>query len=324
MVFAGLAYPIRLAGRHGRIILIAGIVAGVALPSLAEQLAPYIGPLVAILLFLAVLRVGPKAATGALGSARRSLLIVLLLQCFLPVCLALILKGAGLLSEPLAVATLLMMAAAPLSGGPHIVAMTGHDSAPALRLMVLGVAVLPFTVVPVFYFLPAYGSPLLVLSASFKLLAVIALAALAATMVRKAIPTRLERDASEVIDGVSAIAMAVVVVGLMSEVGAVLVHEPLRFVIMLAYVFLLNFGLQMAVALLARASGHPNAAPAIGVVAGNRNMALFLTVLPPELTDNLLFFLGCAQIPIYLTAVALNGFYGRVAPIGKTSSTSPP
>ncbi|MBR0558280.1 hypothetical protein J5J10_21515 [Ciceribacter sp. L1K23] len=310
-----MTYPIRLAGRHGRLILIAGIVAGVALPPVALQIAPYIGPLVAALLFLAVLRVGPKAATGAIGSARRSLLVVLLLQCLLPVGLALFLAGLQLLSYPLAVATLLMLAAAPLSGGPHIVAMTGHDSAPALRLMVLGVVLLPLTVIPVFYFLPTYGSSWLVLGASLKLLAVIVVAALAATAVRKAIPARLEQDASEIVDGMSAIAMAVVVVGLMSEVGPVLVNEPLRFVSMLCYVFILNFGLQVAAALLARTSGQASSAPSIGVVAGNRNMALFLTVLPPESTGDLLFFLGCAQIPIYLTAVALNGFYGRIAPV---------
>ncbi|MCL6707764.1 hypothetical protein M8R20_12190 [Pseudomonas sp. R2.Fl] len=305
--------PIRLAGRHGRFILVIGILAGIALPGLATVLAAYIGPLVAMLLFLAVLRVGPEAAIGAAKGARATFAVALLLQCVLPVALALFLSFLGLMGEPLAIATVLMLAAAPLSGGPHIVAMTGHDSAPALRLMVLGVALLPLTVIPVFRFVPELGSPLLVLGASLKLLGIIAAAALAAVAVRKAIPERHERDATEIIDGVSAIAMAVVVIGLMSEVGPILVGAPDRFAAMLAYVFALNFGLQIVAALVARTMGHEKVAPSIGVMAGNRNMALFLTVLPPEVTGNLLFFLGCAQIPIYLTAIALNGFYGRVA-----------
>lgn len=311
---SGLLAPILLAGRYGRVILVAGIIAGIVLPDMAAYLAGHIAPLVALLLFLAVLRVGPQAASGAVRGLRTSVAMVLFLQCVLPVGLALVLAVMGLVEAPLAVATILMLAAAPLSGGPHIVAMTGHDSTPALRLMVVGVALLPLTVIPVFYFVPSLGSPLLVLLAALKLLGVILFAAVAATLVRKAIPARHERQATQLIDGISAITMAVVVVGLMSRVGPVLSSEPLRFLAMLAYVFALNFGLQILASLGARAGGFGSATPAIGVMSGNRNMALFLTVLPPETTDSLLFFLGCAQIPIYLTAFMLHGFYAKMAP----------
>ena len=46
-------------------------------------------------------------------------------------------------------------------------------------------------------------------------------------------------------------------------------------------------------------------APALAVAAGNRNVALFLGVLPAALTDDLLLLIGCYQVPMYLTPLVL-------------------
>ena len=46
-----------------------------------------------------------------------------------------------------------------------------------------------------------------------------------------------------------------------------------------------------------------------GIVAGNRNIALFLSVLPQATADELLLFIGCFQIPMYLTPILLGRFY---------------
>lgn len=297
------------AGRYGRVILVLGIVSGILLPGLAEKLAAHIGPMVTLLLFLAVLRVGPDRVPGAIQGARFTLSALFLLQCALPFTAACVLLMLGMMDQPFALASVMILAAAPLSGGPHIVAMTGHDPAPALRQMVLGIVILPLTVIPVFWMTPELGSPLAVFGAALKLLMLIVLAGAAAFSVRAFIPSRHERQAGAIIDGVSAIAMAVVVIGLMSRVGPALWEETGTFVIVLAYVFLLNFGVQIAVALIMRALGRGELAPSMGVLAGNRNVALFLAVLPAETSARLLLFVGCYQIPIYLTAVLLRGFY---------------
>lgn len=298
-----------LAGRYGRVILVVGIVAGVLLPGVAEMLAVHIGPLVTLLLFLAVLRVGPDRVPGALRGAGFTLAVLFLLQCALPFTLALVLLSFGMMDQPFALASVMILAAAPLSGGPHIVAMTGHDPAPALRQMVLGIVILPLTVVPVFWMTPELGSSLAVFAAALKLLMLIVLAGASAFLVRAFIPPRHAVRAGGIIDGISAIAMAVVVIGLMSRVGPALWGETGEFLVVLAYVFVLNFGAQIAVALILRHSGRAGLAPSMGVLAGNRNVALFLAVLPAETSARLLLFVGCYQIPIYLTAILLRGFY---------------
>ena len=49
----------------------------------------------------------------------------------------------------------------------------------------------------------------------------------------------------------------------------------------------------------------------ISIVAGNRNIALFLVALPAEITNPLLIFIGCYQVPMYLTPILMRRLYGQ-------------
>jgi len=48
--------------RNGRLVLVAGLVIGIAVPALARAMQPMIVPLIAMMLFLATLRIGTVAA----------------------------------------------------------------------------------------------------------------------------------------------------------------------------------------------------------------------------------------------------------------------
>ena len=69
---------------------------------------------------------------------------------------------------------------------------------------------------------------------------------------------------------------------------------------------MINLGLQLATCAVVRRSPS---APSLAIVAGNRNIALFLVALPYEITDRILLFIGCYQIPMYLTPLLLARFY---------------
>jgi hypothetical protein len=45
------------------------------------------------------------------------------------------------------------------------------------------------------------------------------------------------------------------------------------------------------------------------IIAGNRNVALFLAALPAAQTEPLLLFIGCYQIPMYLTPLLFGRLY---------------
>jgi hypothetical protein len=70
----------------------------------------------------------------------------------------------------------------------------------------------------------------------------------------------------------------------------------------------INFGLQILCHRMIR--HRPDAVP-VSIIAGNRNIALFLVALPASVTDPLLLFIGCYQVPMYLTPILLRRLYSR-------------
>lgn len=296
------------AAKHGRLLLVLGLVAGIALPDIAHALKPWIGEMVAALLFLAALRVGPRQALGAARDIGFSVGIVVVFQVLFPVAVILFMLGIGW-TGILPTALVLMAAASPISGSPNLTIMTGHDPAPALRLLIVGTALLPLTVLPAFWLAPALGNTSEVFTAAGRLLLIIFTASGLAFILRWRFLYALSANGLLAIDGASAIAMAVVVVGLMSAVGPAIVFDPWGLAINLAIAFGANFGLQVVVAAILRRSGRRRLAAPLAIVAGNRNIALFLTALPAAVTDPLLLFIGCYQIPMYLTPLLLGRFY---------------
>lgn len=298
-------------------VLIAGLVAGAVSPALALWFRPLIAPLIIGLLFLAVLRLGPEGLIAGMRGLHRAAILAVVLQAVLPLTAAALFAVFGVLDHPLAAGTVLVLAAAPITGSPNITLMAGGDPAPALRQLVLGTALLPLTVLPVFMVMPAFGSPVAVVSAAVKLLGLIMLAGGAAVVLRRSNMIKGNPRSYLAMDGIAALLLGLVVIGLMSAIGPAFVSDRPAFLAALAVAFALNMPIQLIASRLA-AARQPDAAPAIGIVAGNRNAALFLSVLPEATIDQLLLFIGCFQIPMYLTPFLLAGWFRRLTGRGKT------
>jgi hypothetical protein len=297
------------AARQGRAILVLGLLAGILLPGLAGTMKSWIAEMVAALLFIAALRVGPRQAVGALGDLGKSITLCAIMQVALPVVAILAFRLFGW-HGLLATGLTLMAAAPPISGGPNLAIMTGNDPAPALRQLVLGTALLPLTVIPVFWLAPALGSPAEILGSAARLLLIIFAAAAAAFALRATLFRNPAPESLDALDGLSAILMAVLVVGLMSAVGPALRGDPAALALNMAVAFAANIGLQAATVLILRRRDPADAVP-LAIVAGNRNIALFLTALPSAITDPLLLFIGCYQVPMFLTPIVLDRLYRR-------------
>lgn len=299
---------LRFLSRHGKLVLIAGLVAGAGLPDLAQALRPAIAPMIVSLLFLAVLRLGPEGLKAGMKGMHRAAGLALVLQLALPVSAALGFAALGWLAHPLAMGVILVLAAAPITGSPNITLMAGGDPAPALRQLVIGTALLPLTVIPVFWLMPAFGSPVAVARAALELLVLIALAGGAALALRHWRIVPGSQNAYDAMDGLAALLLGLVVIGLMSAIGPAILNDRRDLLLAMAAVFALNIPLQMVTSLAARRTDPP-AAPALGVVAGNRNVALFLSVLPAQTAEELLLFIGCFQVPMYVTPFLLARWY---------------
>ena len=290
--------------RHGRLALVAGLVAGLTLPDLAALIRPWLPHLVAVLLFLTAFRIGVRQAAGSLAEARSSLLLVTVFQLAMPVAALVIFWSLGLMATTFAIAVMLMLTAPGVSGGAAFTALLGRDPAPALRVQIAGLAVFPLTVMPILWVTPALGSMGDVLAASGRLLVVITIASVLGFALRRLIPAPDLRQ----VDGLNAIALFVIVIGLMAAVGPALRADPVLVLKWLAGVCAVNFGLQIACYMILR--GRSRSDPTgPSIIAGNRNVALFLLALPAATTDPLLIFIGVYQVPMFLTPIAMRWLY---------------
>ncbi len=313
VVVSGLAKMLHWCANNGRILLVAGLITGMAAENLAIFLKAYIPEMAVGLLFLAAFRVGPKAALGAAIDFRRAILFVLIFQILVPVILFLVFRTFGWISV-LPSAIVLLSAGASVSASPHLSVMVGHEPAPALRILVLGTALLPLTIIPILWLLPQFGDVSAVLAASSRLFFVIAVSATIAFMLRHFFFKNAHQSIIKSVDGLSGIFLYFIVVGLMAAVGAAIWNDLELFFSTLVAAFAINFGLQILFYVLLKSEKYQTDRVPISIIAGNRNMALFLTALPVSVTDPMLLFIGCYQIPMYLTPVLLGKLFGSTKP----------
>jgi hypothetical protein len=297
------------AARHGRAALVLGLLAGLLLPGLAQFLKPWIPEMVAGLLFLNAFRIGVSRAFGGLGDGAVTLKATLILQLAMPLGALALLSLLGIAQTPLATALLLMLCAPSVTGSPNITQFLGHSPDPAFRVLIYGTALLPLTLIPVFLLAPDLGDLRAVLLAAGKLLATIAVTVALAFTLRRLFAKGLSGRPAEAVDGMTTILLAVIVIGLMAALGPALRSDPLLVLQWLLAVLAANLGLQVLTYRFLMWRGLTAEAVPLGVVAGNRNFALFLIALPAATTDPLLIFLGCYQIPMYLTPVLMRRVY---------------
>ena len=294
--------------RYGRLILVLGLAAGVGLPDLAAVMKPYLPHMVATTLFLAALRIGPQQAIGKLRDLRDIIPIIGVYQIAVPLAFIFLLPFTGL--SPVLVTAISLMAAAPsISGSPNLTMMVGHDPAPALRLLIAGTAAVPGTAFIVFNFDPAFGSAYEVAISAFRLLVLIGAAATLAFLLRIFVFKEATQKFTNSVDGLSAIAMAGIVIGLMTAIGPALETGPMVVIYTLLIACIASFGLQFIAYFVLPKSQTPGQRVGYSIISGCRNNALFITALPTSVTDPLLLYIGCYQIPMYLTPLLLKWLY---------------
>lgn len=301
--------------RHGRHVLLAGLCLGIgvglAVPDIASALQILIAPVVVTLLFLAFLRLGPEGVRGGLAGWRGGLITVLAFQLLLPLFAAVTFRTLQL-EAGWALGVVLVLAAAPITGSPNLAVMSGASSVTALRQLVLGTLLLPITALPVFLVWPDLGAARDVAAMVLRLLALIGLAcALGLWLRHRKIILPTPRTLI-VIDGSATLLLALIVIALMASVGPALVAGSTAWA-MLALVLMLGFGLQIGTVLALRGQSNPATVAALGQAAGNRNIALFLGVLPPSIASELFLFIGLYQIPMYLTPMVMGWLYPRLS-----------
>lgn len=300
-----------LFARHGRFVLVAGLFAGLMLPQTAMALRPWLGDLVLLLLFLTAFRVGFPSTRQGLGHVRQTLGIVLIYQLALPVLCIGIFALFGLAQTPVAIALTLMLASPSVTGSPNMSVMLGQAPEPAFRLLIVGTLILPVTIIPIFWLSPVLGDLQTAILTSLRLgvsiCGVVVLAFVLRAVLRPQMPVR----ELQALDGVTSLTLAVVVVGLMSAVSPAFSTAPWALAGWLVVATGANLGLQTLAYLVQRRLGVGDSAAPVALVAGNRNVALFLIASSATQSEEFLMFLGCYQFPMYLTPIMMRRVFER-------------
>ena len=298
-----------LASAHARLCLIIGLTAGLLLPELAAVLVPWLPQMVAALLTITALRIGHRAAMGAVGDLRWGLGSVMALQMLLPLFAMGLLTLAGLQDTPAALAIVLTAAAPAITGSVNLALILGLDGGRMMQILVLGTAAFPLTVLPVLAVLPQAGDTGHITLTALKLLGVIILATGAGFCLRAWLFPRPTAPQIKALDGASVLAFSFIVVGLMAALNPALRSNPWAVLNWALLAFSISYMLQLATLLTLRRSAlRPMAGP-LAIGAGNRNIAIFLVALPTEVLAPLMVFIGCWQLPMYLTPMLLPRLY---------------
>lgn len=283
------------------------------MPEVALTLRPRLSELVLLLLFLTAFRVGlPKALEG-LDNLRETVGVALAYQLVLPLACIALFAMFDRAQSPVAIALTLMLAAPSVTGSPNMSVMLGHAPEPAFRLLILGTLILPLTIIPIFWSSPALGSLTEATFAALRLGLSISAVIAVAFVLRALVCPHMKSTETHALDGLTTLSLAVVVIGLMSAVAPAFASDPWTLAGWMLVAFGINLGLQTLAFLILRRTGAGKRAAPIALVAGNRNVALFLVASSATQTEEFLVFLGCYQFPMYLTPMIMRPLFGRKA-----------
>ncbi|MEJ0077457.1 MAG: Na+-dependent transporter [Alphaproteobacteria bacterium] len=313
MPFAALPAALSWLGRQGTRAVAASIFIGIMTPPLAALFKPIFPYALFALLCLAFLRVDPVEVRAHFS---RPLIVGaaaawMMLAAPLLIGLALVFLNVPDRLPGLYVAMILQAAAPPVISAPTLAALMGLDAALSLATLVVCTTVTPLTA-PMFATLfVGPGLAISPITLGAKLLALLAGAAIGATLVRRFAGKAWVTRQAERIDGLSVVALFFFAVGLMDGVLASIFSEPLKVLGLTLLSFALSFGL-MALTTVVFARLGMGQALALGLAAGNRNMGLMLAAAGAAVPELTWLYFAVAQLPIYLMPAMLKPLARRV------------
>lgn len=305
-----LLHVLALSARRGSILLAVGIFGGIVIPPLASAFHPLVAPLVFAMMTLIFLRVDLEGTLAHLRRPARVALIVVVFLLISPVLMAGLVEPLGL-DRGITAGLVLFAAGCAATSSPAFARMVGLDPELSLIVALTSTFLVPLTAPPLAYWLA--GVDLAIGPGAFmmRLVLVVGLPALVSLLLRRIIgPVRLLRY-GEAVDGALVWLVVGYGFGVMDGLWARLAVDPGWVATALIAAFLADYGLNALTTLALWPMGRIPAATA-GLMAGNRNMALFLAVLPASADGRVALFFALCQFPLFLSPFLLRPLYRRL------------
>lgn len=291
-------------------LLAAGIFVGLFVPPLAGLFRDVITPTVFLLMVLVLLRVDPAQVLAYL---RRPLLVGALLAFLLVACplLAWALMSLLGLSGGLAAGLVVVATGCAATSSPAFARMVGLDGEVALVVSLLSTLLVPFTAPPIALWLLGIDLAISLPALMLRLALLVGLPLVISIMLRRMMGPRRLAHWGRSVDGAVVLLVVFYGFGVMDGILARMLAEPALVLGGIALAFAGMLTLNLVTALAFWAAGLRIALSA-GLLSGNRNMALYLAVLPAATDPLILLFLVLVQFPLFLSPFLLRPLYARL------------
>jgi BASS family bile acid:Na+ symporter len=315
--------------RRGAVLLAISIFVGLFVPPLARAMRFIVTPTVVGLMTLVLLRVDFAAVFAYL---RRPALVLWLLA-WLMLGAPLVAFGGVWLTEQaglsgpssgtLGAAFVIVATGCATTSAPAFARLVGLDAQLSLVGSVLSTLIVPFTAPPLALGLLGIALPITVAGLSLRLLLVVGLPLVVSLAVRRVFGEQRLAPHAGAIDGAAVLLVVLYGVGVMDGILAAAIARPGFVALATALGFLCNYGLNALTALVFAPFGR-RIALASGLMSGNRNMALYLAVMPSDSEPDLLLFFALCQFPLFLSPFLLAPVYRRLVTPQPSRSATPP
>jgi BASS family bile acid:Na+ symporter len=304
---------------RGSLLLAIGIFGGLLVPPLAHAMRGILAPTVVGLMTLVLLRVDVAATLAHLRRPGRLAVIVAFHLLVCPV-IAWAAVSPGYLDDGIAAGTVIFATGCAAVSGAAFARLVGLDPDLSLIATLATTFLVPLTAAPLAYALTGVDLAITMSGFMQRLALVVGLPLCASMAIRWWVGEERLRPLGPAVDG--ALVWLVVFYGFAVMDGLLprLRADP-GWVAQAAIVaFATDFGLN-AITTLALWPLGGRVAAAAGMLSGNRNMALYLAVLPAAADPRIGLFFSICQFPLFLSPFILRGFYRRL--LGRLSAAIP-
>jgi bile acid:Na+ symporter, BASS family len=306
-VLRPLVAALEFLGERGLPLLVLGIGLGFVAQPLAEAAWPLLLPAIFLPVVLSLMRLDLDAVRR---HARRPLLSLAVVAWALLACpfLAAAAGEVFQLPAPLRMSLILMGCASPLLSAPALAFLIGLDAELTTLLVLLGMALSPFTIPPIVALLIGPALEIGTLALATRFLFFIGVAFVAAFVLRRTLDEGLIRRSGKLLDGVSIFCLLVFIVAIMRGVPQIFRDDPSYAILTTVAAFVANLVLNLLGVLLFRRAGLRESF-AIGLVSANRNIGVIAAVLADQLSQQVLFYIAVGQLPMFLFPLVLPRLY---------------
>src|ERR1700753_2812957 len=309
---------LRWAGQNGALIVIAGVLIGLAIPSMADLARPYLSIAIFIFTFGSFLKFDTKALGGEVSHMRRNILIMLWAAFGIPLIMFVII----LLGHPGPELTqgLLFWALVPASPACVAFAAILRLNIPiALMTTVAGTVLSPFYIPALAALLGGYHLDIDPVSTCAELVFLVG-GAFLAPVVAKRFAGGFIRENPEAMTGIAVSAMFLAGMGSKKGMQAHILSQPENSLAFVAMAYLLLFGAEIVGTLLFWRFGRTVALTA-GLVSGTRTITLAWGVLGNRVLPLADLFLAAGMIAKYTAPGLTKGLLTRILAWGEVATT---